>query len=159
MTALVNGLVIFVIVAGAMSAGLTFIFSNTIMPALERQGPDAGAAAMVAINEIILNPLFFVIFIASALVAAVAGVLALVDGHPSAALIAAGAALYVVGMFGITAGFNVPLNDQLAAVTLGTEEARILWAHYLDRWTFWNTVRTVAGAAAALLLILSRSGG
>jgi uncharacterized membrane protein len=159
MTALINGLVVAVILMAGISSGVTFIFSNTVMKALARQGPDAGAAAMEAINEVILNPLFFLVFIASGFVAAAAAVLAVAKGHPGAGLIVAGAALYLGGMVGITATANVPMNDQLAAVTLGTEEARAYWAHYLDRWTFWNTARTIAGAAAVVLLTLSRSGG
>jgi uncharacterized membrane protein len=44
---------------------------------------------------------------------------------------------------------NVPLNDQLAAVEPAQEAA--LWSRYLDVWTAWNHVRTVAPIVSAIL--------
>ena len=45
---------------------------------------------------------------------------------------------------------NVPLNDQLAAVSTDSAAVR-LWETYLDRWTMWNHVRTAAAMLAGLL--------
>jgi uncharacterized membrane protein len=56
---------------------------------------------------------------------------------------------YLVGCFGFTMWFNVPLNNQLAAVAPAQEAA--LWSRYLDVWTFWNHVRTLASIASAIL--------
>ena len=56
----------------------------------------------------------------------------------------------LVTMFG-----NVPLNDQLAAVSATDPGAREVWEHYLGRWTMWNHVRTAAAMVAALLYILA----
>ena len=66
----------------------------------------------------------------------------------------AGAILYLIGTILVTILGNVPLNDQLAAVSPTDPGARELWEHYLSRWTMWNTVRTVAPMAAALLFTL-----
>jgi uncharacterized membrane protein len=46
------------------------------------------------------------------------------------------------------------MNDALAGMDLSLEATRDYWTGtYLPRWTFWNTVRTLAcGLAAALLL-------
>jgi uncharacterized membrane protein len=44
---------------------------------------------------------------------------------------------------------NVPLNDQLAAAAPAHDVG--LWARYLETWTFWNHVRTVASIASAIL--------
>ena len=44
-------------------AGILFIFSNTVMSALAGLQPPQGIAAMQGINRIILNPLFFVVFL------------------------------------------------------------------------------------------------
>jgi uncharacterized membrane protein len=62
----------------------------------------------------------------------------------------AGAALYLVGCLGVTIVGNVPLNNRLARVEAGTEEAREVWGVYLRRWTFWNHVRTAASLAASV---------
>ncbi len=43
------------------------------------------------------------------------------------------------------------VNDQLAAVSATDPATRDVWDHYLNRWTMWNHVRTVAAMVAALL--------
>lgn len=154
MISLTEGLLIAAIVGSGLVSGLLFIFSNTIMAALDRQGADAGAAAMVAINEIILNPVFYGLFMGTAVLSIGVGVQAVLASTGGAAFVISGAAAYVVGVFGVTAAVNVPLNNRLAAATLGTDEARALWTHYLDRWTWWNTVRTWAGVLATVLFAL-----
>ena len=62
---------------------------------------------------------------------------------------------------GVTALGNVPLNDQLAAVSATDPGALDVWERYLGRWTMWNHVRTAAAMAAALLysLGLMQNGG
>ena len=73
--------------------------------------------------------------------------------EPGAALLLAGGVLYVVGMFVVTAVFNVPLNNALMAVEPASAEAASLWARYLMDWTWWNHVRTVASTAAFALFV------
>lgn len=66
----------------------------------------------------------------------------------------AGAASYVLGTFGVTIAFNVPLNDMLAAVVPSDPRVPDAWADYLRRWTRWNHVRTAAATVAMALFIL-----
>ena len=47
--------------AGLM-AGLFFAFSTCVMTALGRQPAPCGIAAMQAVNEVILNPVFLLVF-------------------------------------------------------------------------------------------------
>jgi uncharacterized membrane protein len=58
-----------------------------------------------------------------------------------------GAGLYLAGTVGVTIAANVPLNDAL-------ERDPTTWPAYLRAWTRWNTLRTVAAAAAAVLLLV-----
>lgn len=46
---------------------------------------------------------------------------------------------------------NVPLNNQLAAVSASDRGAIPVWEHYLDRWTLLKTIRTIAAIAAVTL--------
>lgn len=158
MTALTEGLLVAGVVGTGLVSGILFIFSNTIMAALARQGPEAGAAGMVAINEIILNPLFFLFFLGTAVVCLAVGALAIVNGHGARTVILLASGAYIVGVFVVTAAVNVPLNDRLAAVPPGTEEALELWDLYLRRWTRWNTLRVMAGTASTVLFALSLTG-
>ena len=77
------------------------------------------------------------------------GSLGTLDGK----LILAAALLYVIGCDGVTMALNVPLNNALTATPVGTPEGAALWARYLKDWTFWNSVRTAASFAAAILFV------
>ena len=70
---------------------------------------------------------------------------------PSAPFFLAGAILYLVGTFLVTGLGNVPLNNQLAAVSAADPGAVPVWEHYLDRWTMLNTIRTIAAIAAVTM--------
>ena len=144
-----------------MIAGVFFAFSSFIMKALAKLPSSEGIAAMQSINVVVLNPSFLGAFMGTALISVLIAVLAVMDwGTPAAAWYLAGALLYVIGTFLVTVMGNVPLNNQLAAVPAGGEEAVPVWEHYLDRWTMFNTVRTVAAIAAVLMFVigLMRSG-
>jgi uncharacterized membrane protein len=91
----------------------------------------------------------------TAILALLAAVLAVKGwGTPSAPWFLTGAMLYLVGTFLVTALGNVPLNDQLAAVSATDPEALSIWENYLDRWTLLNTIRSGAAAAASLMFTL-----
>jgi uncharacterized membrane protein len=71
---------------------------------------------------------------------------------PNAVYLLIGSLLYLVGTFGVTIGFNVPLNTALAIVDPNSADGATLWAKYLTTWTFWNHVRMVAAIVASALL-------
>ena len=133
-----------------LMAGLFFAFSVSVMRALASRPAAEGIAAMQAINRAILNPVFLVVFIGTAL----ASVATLFSGN---AWLLAGGALYLAGAFGVTALFNVPRNNALARASAGDPESARLWADYLATWTAWNHVRTAASLAALALLIIGLS--
>ena len=70
-------------------------------------------------------------------------------------LLLAGALLYLIGVFGVTMAVNVPLNNRLAALDCEQERQRPEWRHYLQRWTWWNHVRSAAAAVASLAMTLA----
>ena len=73
---------------------------------------------------------------------------------PWAMFFVGGAICYFVGTFLVTIFANVPLNNKLAVVSATDAAASDVWNLYLQRWTMWNTVRTVAAMMAALLFCL-----
>lgn len=133
-------------------AGIFLAFSSFVMAALGRLPSDHGIAAMNGINVTVINPGFMLAFFgtAAACLALAAGSALQWTGRASMLILIAGA-IYVAGCIGVTMARNVPLNNALAAVPLGTPEAAALWTRYLDEWTRWNTVRTVASAVSAIL--------
>jgi uncharacterized membrane protein len=143
------------ILATALNAGLFFIFSVCIMAAFARLSPAEGAAAMNAINAVIQNPLFFSAFFGATLLSLVLAVIGYMHGGAAGLMAAAGGVVFLVAVFGVTAVFNVPLNDALAAAPAGSAEQAKLWQRYLDVWVMWNHVRTLGSLAAVALLALA----
>ncbi len=142
-----------------LMAGIFFAFSNFVMRAFARISPAQGIAAMQAVNITVLNPLFLSAFMGTGLLCAAAIVVALMvgEGHGSGYLLAGGV-LYLLGNIGVTAVFNVPMNDALARVDADSQSALRIWHDYLAKWTFWNHVRTVTALAAAASFTLALTG-
>ena len=154
-----NSLVPFVgtiaLLGSALVGGVFFAFSSFVMKALARVPSSEGIAAMQSINIIVINPSFLGAFLGTALLSLGVVVLALVSrSHPSTMFLLGGAIFYFAGTFLVTMFGNVPLNDQLAAVSVTNRAARDVWEHYLDRWTMWNHVRTASAMLAALMYSL-----
>jgi len=146
----------------ALVGGIFFAFSSFIMKALAGVPSAEGIGAMQSINVVVINPWFLGAFFGTAVLSLVAGGLALAGwGSPSASLFLGGTLFYLVGTILVTMLGNVPLNNQLAAVSATDTAARDVWEHYLGRWTMWNHVRTAAAMVAALLytLGLMQNGG
>tara|TARA_A200000159_G_scaffold123691_3_gene118416 strand:- start:12406 stop:12843 length:438 start_codon:yes stop_codon:yes gene_type:complete len=130
----------------ALMAGIYFAFSVVVMPSLQRLGDEQGARVMQQINRDILRSLFMPLFWASSLLCLVL----LVSGL--SALIMFAGAIYLVGMFGVTALFNVPLNKQLEQAK--DIEIPTTWRHYLSRWQLFNHIRTVSATLSASLFVI-----
>ena len=160
MTKLIGALIWVGAVGCGVIAGLYFAFSTFIMTALGRIDQAAGIGAMNAINDVIVRSLFMPVFLGTTLTSAVLAVLALFRwNEPGAAAMLAGGVIYVAGMFVVTAIFNVPLNNALAAADPASAQAASLWARYLTDWTLWNHMRTLASTAACALFIAAIAAG
>lgn len=130
-------------------AGVYFTFSAFVMASLGKIAPEAGISAMQSINDVILRSAFMPLFFGTSLLAAGAIAFALMNwDRPEAGYLLAAGAIYVVGMFLCTVIFNVPLNNQLKAVDPGSAQGAEIWGMYLQVWTRWNHLRTVASTGA-----------
>jgi uncharacterized membrane protein len=136
----------------ALVAGMFYAFSSFVMAALGRIPANEGINAMNSINVTVITPSFMVCFMGSALLGIVLGGWALLSiSQFDSLLILLGCLLYVVGCFGVTMVFNVPLNNQLAATS--STDGSVFWQSYLQTWTMWNTVRTAAAALASMVFV------
>ncbi|OPA79200.1 hypothetical protein BVG16_08885 [Paenibacillus selenitireducens] len=137
-------------------AGLFFAFSTFVMAALARLPADQGIAAMQSINITVLNPLFSLVFMGTALASVILAVYSIFKlGTTPTTYLLVGSALYVVGSFLVTVVCNVPLNDALAAVDPSSAEGTRVWTQYLSQWMVWNHVRTIASLAALASFIIA----
>ncbi|MFF4013537.1 DUF1772 domain-containing protein [Streptomyces sp. NPDC001843] len=149
-------LVVLGVLATGLVAGVFCGFSTFVMRGLAALPPAQGVAAMNAINVAAVAPAFMILFLGSAVLCAVIAVVTFVlwpnDGKVELLL---GSALYLFGAFGLTVVANVPRNETLQRLDPGTAEAAAYWPAYIREWTFWNHLRAVASAAAALVYALA----
>jgi uncharacterized membrane protein len=155
---MINHVIFTLVFAAAIGCGLVagifYAFSSFVMGALGRLPAAHGIEAMQTINVVVINRSFMLAFFGTgAVCVALVGGSTLWWDQASGKLILAAGVIYLVGCIGVTLACNVPLNNALAAVRPGTPEAAALWSQYLDRWTAWNTVRTVAPLVSAALFI------
>ena len=145
-------IIIVAAIAGAgLVTGLLFAFSNFVMRALADLPNDKGMFAMQRVNEAIINPVFLALFLGTPILCAVIAVRsALQLDNPGSLFLLIGAIAYLIGPFGVTMLFNVPLNNQLAKAERSTADD--VWPVYQRRWQRWNHLRTYIGVVSILLL-------
>ena len=144
------------VVATGLMAGLFYGWSVSVIPGTRRLASTDYVELMQHINREILTPRVLVPFVGIPLLLAAASVTQFrVGDQRRGVLIAAGALTYLVGVFGVTAARNVPLNDELDAFDLGaatTEQIEDRRQTYEAPWNRWNSVRTVLNVAAFSLV-------
>lgn len=146
----------FAIIAYALVGGVFLAFSDFIMRSLALTGGHGGVEAMQVINREVFRWVFMALFLGMAavsLIVAAYGAFGLTA--PAGTLIMMAGLVYLIGCFGVTVFFNVPMNEALAGMEMEAGTTRDYWLHtYVPRWTFWNSVRTVACAVSAALLLV-----
>ncbi|MDN5753406.1 MAG: DUF1772 domain-containing protein [Nitrosospira sp.] len=139
-----------------LMAGLFFAFSNFVMQALAQLRPESGITAMQTINIGVLNPLFMIVFLGTAVICLLLVVYSFVRWQtPGTVYLLAGSSLYLIGNYVVTMTFNVPKNNVLAHVDACEPEAVGTWRNYIIDWTRWNHVRTITALAAAALFTIA----
>ena len=128
----------------AALAGVFIAFSTLVMRALGRVPAPQGILAMQEINRAALTPAFMVLFLGTTLLCGLLTVSFLVWGSGSALLLLAGGVTFLVGAFGLTAGYHVPRNNALDALDPSRADAVSRWTSYRRGWTRWNHVRGCA---------------
>jgi uncharacterized membrane protein len=145
----------FAILAYALVGGVFLAFSDFIMRSLSLTGGVGGVEAMQVINREVFRWVFMALFLGMAAVSLViSGYAAISLSGPAGTLILLSGLVYLFGCFGVTVLFNVPMNEALAGMDLAAEATQSYWTGtYLPRWTFWNSVRTIACGLSAMLLL------
>jgi uncharacterized membrane protein len=142
--------------ACGLGTGALFAFSAFVMAALRRLPDREGITAMQSINLLAVTPAFMTALFGGGALAIVAAIwAATADGGDPAVLAATGAAVYAVGVLGVTMAANVPRNNRLATLNPELAGAAAAWHGYLGEWTAFNHVRVGAGVVAVALLTLS----
>lgn len=142
----------FTILAYAFVGGVFLAFSDFIMRPLSLCQKATGAEAMQTINREVFRWVFMTLFLSLAVVSLLIVLYASTRlSGPGQTLFVLSGLVYLIGSFGVTAVFNVPMNNELARMDLGSTNSEYWTDVYLPRWTFWNTVRTAACGLSSTL--------
>ncbi len=144
-------------VATGVSAGMFFAFSTFVMPALDAADPQQAVQVMQLINEKAPNPALVVAMFGPALTLPYLAYRC--RNSPHRHLLITAAAVYLVGLVGVSIGGSFPLNDDLATVHVTAQNAAQEWHDFATPWKPLNHVRTLSGivATAALAIALHRT--
>jgi uncharacterized membrane protein len=146
------------IILTGLSAGLFYSYQCSVINGLGRLGDREYLLAFQGINKAILNPVFFLSFMGCMVAMAITAFLAYLAANAATLpyLIAA-LAVYTIGVFGITAACNVPLNEAVATFHIPSasdSQLHAMRSHFEPNWNRWHIVRTVAAIASFILLII-----
>jgi uncharacterized membrane protein len=144
----------------SLAAGFLFAFAVVIMPGLRSLDDGGFIRAFQVIDRVIQNnqPLFIFVWAGSVLAlvgAAVLGPWALSGADRLLVIVAALVYLLCVQLPTVT--INIPLNNELKRLDLGTmnettrKRAR---DDFEPRWNRWNAIRAACASMASLLLML-----
>ncbi len=140
-----------------LTAGIFFAWAASVVPGLGKLNDLAYLEAMQSINREIQNPFFFSCFIGAVFLLPLATFM--VYSAPVIKrfwLLLAASFIYIIGVFGVTVAFNVPLNNMLEAIDLKAADAFQLAAAretFEPKWNFFNLVRAWLSALALILTI------
>lgn len=149
---------VFAVTGAGVVTGLLFAFSNFVMRALSSLPNEYGMFAMQRVNETIINPVFLAFFFGTPVFCILIAIKAVQHLDASGSLfLLIGAFAYLIGPFGITMLFNVPLNNKLAKAE--TSVADEVWPDYQKRWQTWNHIRTYIGVASIAMLVAGLGTG
>ena len=141
----------------ALMAGLFFAYFCSVNPGLHRLSDTAYLTAMQSINRAILNPVFFIVFLGAPILLPISTWI--YYNQPVSfrfLLLLCSTVLYLVGVLGVTALGNIPLNEALDSFNLQTatlEEIAAQRAKFEVPWNAWHTVRTIASILTTVFVI------
>ncbi len=140
------------IIVCALLAGVFLTFSDFVMKSLRAAKPAAGIEVMQIINRKVWATVFMVLLLGFACVSALLVGYAYLNLAGMAGLwIIAGGMIYLIGVIVVSLVFNVPMNNRLDVMDCNSAHAASYWqSDYVPRWTYWNWIRALSGAAAAI---------
>lgn len=145
------------ILLNALSTGFFFAWSVSVILGTKKVVDLTYLETMQSINKEILNPAFFIVFFGS-LVALILTTYLQFNNKAVFGLVLVATIIYLIGTFGVTAFGNVPLNNELEALTLtnlNVQELKEFRHYYESAWNHYHGIRTASSVVSFILLLLS----
>jgi uncharacterized membrane protein len=144
-------LLVIIILQIGLTSGLLFIFAFAVNPGLARLSEEEYFRAMKYINIVILNPIFFLVFMGPLITMPILTYMSWNDSSMFI-LIPISTILYLLGVLLITTIKNVPLNNKLEKLSSTEFKGVFIW--YRKPWNFWHNIRTFFSMISFLMLII-----
>ena len=144
----------------SLVAGFLFAFAVVVMPGLGRLDDGGFIRAFQMIDGIIQRsqPLFVFTWMGSVLALMTAAVLGIWElGGSNRLLLITATLVYILGVQLPTVTINIPINNKLQKLDLGTtsESAqRQARSEFEPRWNRWNVIRTACSSFTTILLLV-----
>ena len=114
---------------------------------------------MQSINRAIQNPVFFISFLGTPVLLSVSTWMQYNQPIPVRFwLLLAATGVYIVGVIGVTALGNIPLNEALNSFSIDRASANEIAAqrtHFEGPWNTWHAIRTIAAIGSLILVIMA----
>lgn len=147
------------VVLVGLAAGLFYSWDCAIVGGLGKLPDEQYLSAFQSINRVILNPYFFMSFMGSVILLPVAAWMTYKTGNSAAFYFMLTAAiLYIVGVFGVTIGGNVPLNnmvDKFDIANASSEAIKAMRIQFEAKWNSLQHIRTYAGILSFIAAVIS----
>lgn len=142
----------------SLVAGLFYGYQCSVNNGLGALSAKEYLAGFQSINRHIINPTFMLSFMGSLIVLPIATYLSFKSGSGLIfPCVLTATILYVVGVFGVTIFYNVPLNEMLDRFDLqnATEtQLQTMRESFEISWNRWHVIRTMASVACVISLII-----
>lgn len=145
------------VLLNALSTGFFFAWSVSVILGTKKVSHLTYLETMQSINREILNPLFFIVFFGSLIALGITTYLQF-NNKTVIVLVLASTIIYLIGTFGVTAFGNVPLNNELEALTitnLNAIELKNFRIYYESAWNHYHCIRTISSMVSFILLLIS----
>jgi uncharacterized membrane protein len=143
----------------ALIAGLLYAYSCSVNGGLAQLSDSNYILAMQAINRAIQNPLFFISFMGTLILLPISTYLHYGQSSSNRFyLLLFATIIYAIGVIGVTALGNIPLNNALDKFIVQSSDNEAITQARLDfekAWNGFNSIRTVAAILALILVILA----
>lgn len=152
---MITVLLIITVVLTALIAGLFYAYSCSVVLGLGKLSDVEYLKAMQNINREILNPVFFMSFMGTAILLPVSTFF-LRGEQPVFIFLLLATSAYLIGVFGVTVVGNVPMNDQLDQFDISgstAEAIKQMRDNFENRWNFLNNIRAVFSVISITLAV------
>lgn len=152
---MITVLLVITAVLTALIAGLFYAYSCSVVLGLGKLSDVEYLKAMQSINREILNPVFFMSFMGTAVLLPISAFF-LRGQQPVFIFLLLAALAYLIGVFGVTVAGNVPMNEQLDQFNISgspAEAIKQMRENFEARWNFLNNIRTFFSVITVILVV------